>query len=107
MEKELFLLGSQFGRHSPSQGGHAGGRGSSYGGRGVWPVTSHQQTGTGSKGLRWGGDNLPGLHSGACICKLCPVSERLYSVDLVFKCRSLGAGAEADLLTYLYNEPKC
>lgn len=49
MEKELFLLGSQFGRHSPSQGGHAGGRGSSYGGRGVWPVTSHQQTGTGRK----------------------------------------------------------
>lgn len=48
-----------------------------------------------------GGDNLPGLHSGACICELCPVSERLYSVDLVFKCRSLGAGEEADLLIYL------
>lgn len=48
-----------------------------------------------------GGDNLPGSHSAACICELCPVSERLYSVDLVFKCRSLGLGAEADLLTYL------
>lgn len=46
-------------------------------------------------------DNLPSWHSAARICELCPVSERLYYVDQVFKCRSLGAGAEADLLTYL------
>lgn len=45
----VFPLGSQFGKHSPSQGGHVGGRGSSLQWKGVWPATLHQQTGTGLK----------------------------------------------------------
>lgn len=106
MEKGLFPLGSQFRRHSPSQGGHAGGRGSRYGGRGVWLVTSHQQTGTGSKGLRWriifqAGTLQPAYVSYVLYLKGCTMWTRCSNAE------AWGQGWRQTCLPICKNEPKC